>query len=150
MYCKWLVVFVMFVILNESKKIHPKKRPLTPFISFQNEIPPQLIGLDDMSMFVLISLGFMSLTLAQTCLIELAGRCKDFRNVRRPMMGNEDPRIYSFHEEEISRIIIDILKAGESAERNNIRTRRGDFMDIVFMSLFFPVYISFLMWYIFY
>ena len=103
-----------------------------------------------MSMFVLISLGFMSLTLAQTCLIELAGRCKDFRDVRRPAMWNEDPRIYSFQEEEISRIIIDILKAGESAERDNLRTRRGDFMDIVFMCLFFPVYISFLMWYIFY
>ena len=103
-----------------------------------------------MSMFVLISLGFMSLTLAQTCLIELTGRGKDFRDVRRPMMGNEDPQIYSFHEEEISRIIIDILKAGESAERSDRRFRLGDFMDIVFMLLFFPVYISFLMWYIFY
>ena len=103
-----------------------------------------------MSMFVLISLGFMSLTLAQTCLIELTGRFKDFRDVRTPMAFNEDPRIYSFHEEEISRIIIDILKAGESAERNNLRSRRGDFMDIVFMFVFFPVYISFLMWYIFY
>ena len=47
---------------------------LTPLISFQNVIPPQLIGLDDLSMFVLISLGFMSLTLVQTCLVELTGR----------------------------------------------------------------------------
>ena len=130
------------------KEFYQKIDTSHQFISFQNEIPPQLIGLDDMSMFVLISLGFMSLTLEQTCLIELTGRCKDFRDIRT---WNEDPRIYSFHEEEeISRIIIDILKAGESAERNNLRSRRGDFMDIVFISLFFPVYISFLMWYIFY
>ena len=122
----------------------------TPLILFQNEIPPQLIGLDDMSMFVLISLGFMSLTLIQTCLVELTGRWKDFRDVRRPMIWNEDPRIYSFHEEEISRIIIDVLNAGQSVERNNIRSRRGDYMDIVFILLFLPAYVSFLLWYIFY
>ena len=121
---------------------------LTPLISFQNEIPPQLIGLDDMSMFVLISLGFMSLTLIQTCLVELTGRWQDYRDIRRPMVWNEDPRVYSFHEEEISRIIIDVLNAGQSVERNNIRSRRGDHMDIVFIALFFPVYVSFLLWYI--
>ena len=123
---------------------------LPPLIIFQNEIPPQLIGLDDMSMFVLISLGFMSLTLVQTCLVELTGRWQEFRDVRRPMMWNDDPRIYSFHEEEISRIIIDVLNAGQSVERNNIRSRRGDYMDIVFIALFLPVYLSFLLWYIFY
>ena len=123
---------------------------LTPLVLFQNEIPPQLIGLDDMSMFVLISLGFMSLTLIQTCLVELTGRWQDYRDIRRPMVWNEDPRVYSFHEEEISRIIIDVLNAGQSVERNNIRSRRGDHMDIVFIALFLPVYISFLLWYIFY
>ena len=123
---------------------------LTPLVLFQNEIPPQLIGLDDMSMFVLISLGFMSLTLIQTCLVELTGRWQDFRDVRRPMMWNEDHRIYSFHEEEISRIIIDVLNAGQSVERNNSRSRRGDYMDIVFILLFLPVYVSFLLWYNFY
>ena len=118
---------------------------LMTLILFQNEIPPQLIGLDDMSMFVLISLGFMSLTLIQTCLVELTGRCQDFRDARRPMMWNEDPRIYSFHEEEISRIIIDVLNAGQSFDRNNLRSRRGDYMDIVFIALFLPVYVSFLL-----
>ena len=123
---------------------------LMTLVLFQNEIPPQLIGLDDMSMFVLISLGFMSLTLVQTCLVELMGRWQDFRDVRRPTLLNEDPRIYSFHEEEISRIIIDVLNAGQSVERNNLRSRRGDYMDIVFIALFLPVYLSFLFWYIFY
>ena len=66
------------------------------------------------------------------------------------MMWNEDPRIYSFNEEEISRIVIDVLNAGQSVERNNLRSRRGDYMDIVFIAIFLPVYVSFLLWYIFY
>ena len=108
-----------------------------------------------MSMFLLVSLGFISLTLVETCLVALMQRFQCFRDgksppmVETPMAVHDDHHIYSLEEDGMRRFIIDILNARSSVERGNHRSRRGDYIDTVFILVLFLAYISFLMLHVF-